>query len=179
MLGYFALSITFAAERVELIVRDVPVAVFFQGYPVVPPLSPDGEDRWGWKTNRDIEHWMIELLARAIVQPRLTREELHRLGEEARTAAVGYLRAVGWITQGGLDAIAEEPLGVDVKVEGPAYGVRPFIEPVPAMVRSAITDVGMRTGISPCAIWQGPISEFLFNWRMLMAEVVAREAVAE
>src|SRR3989304_3683784 len=94
----FVLPIRVGTQESHLLLRDVPAAVFFSGYPALHPRQD------GYMA----EHraWTNGLLSRAIVLPStLTPELMDRLGEARDELERRYLAAIGWRAQ-----VAHEPL---------------------------------------------------------------------
>src|SRR3989304_6466405 len=98
MLPDFTLPIRVGTQESHLLLRDVPAAVFFSGYPVLHPR----ED--GYMAGH--RAWINGLLSRAIVPPStLTPDLMDRLGEARAELEGRYLAAIGWRPQ-----VAGEPL---------------------------------------------------------------------
>lgn len=195
MLADFPVAIEVAGERWGIICRDVPTAVFFYGFPNSLPTTPcyDGASRQ--ERAREIERlhdWMLRLLPRVAVTPELTDEIVQRLDEGALDAVVGYLHAIGWIGDEDLErqvampgaegraarryqqsrgALAEELLPVPVQ-QAARYASHhlPFAQDLAPNVRLAVREVAKRAHVRPSVLWQGPISDFLLDFRLLIQD---------
>lgn len=188
MLPDIALPILVAGRRKRLIARDVPAAVFFDGFPNAVPLA----DCWRAET-LDAQHrvtielarWSASLLTRVVIVPRLSPALVGRLGREGERAAIAYLTAVGFITPAerggddtpalvGLSRVAPEPL------RNASAIVRLPVGPPAANLRTALRLMAARGRVLPSVLWALPISEWIFNWRVLLQdELLRREAQAD
>lgn len=182
--------------RYAVICRDVETAAFFYGAPNALPTMACYE-RLSWTERLEtwirLKDWMLGLLPRVAVAPALTPEIVARLADASLDLVVGYLHAVGWITwadverqseAGGefgaaaqryrrlLGEFAAEPLPVGLPASPPLYGARhlPLIAEVAPNIRTMIRMVAQRAHVRPSRLWAGPISEFVFDWRTLVAE---------
>jgi hypothetical protein len=186
MLGDFPLSVTLDGERYDVVARDVPAAVFFYGFPDVALVAGTP-----WRLDLAVERWTIEMLPRVISAPRLTLELVHRLGEGALDAAIGYQHTVGWITEGELlqeiergQALGQAaarylasrgaaggqqlPDPVDARLED----VRVLSTPPAAVLRRMLVDLARALATRPSTLWQAPISTLLLDWRLITGGVL-------
>jgi hypothetical protein len=164
----------------------VPAAAFFCGFPPSVPLTEcwQAEPTEGKaRLNARLDEWIDALLTRVIVRPRLTLELVHRLGSARDQAAVAYLAAIGW-TETEPDPrspLPEAPL-VSARQEpeplaDPGDALRLWTAmPEPAL-KGALRLLAAKGRVLPSAIWRLPISEWIFNWRVLLQDdLLDREA---
>lgn len=180
MLQDFPVAVTMGAERYAVICRDVPTAVFFYRY----PDATSGE-----MATMD---WLLSLLTRAAVAPILTLEHVHRLDHGAFEGVLGYCHAVGWFTnedlahhaamdgpigiatrdyQQSLGALSRELLPVGTSVS-PVFEAShmPFISEMAPVVRRRVRMVAKAGRVLPITVWNAPISETMFNYRLLIED---------
>ena len=195
MLSDFPVAVGLAGERYVVICRDVPTAVFFYGYPNVPPGTKCSEGQTDAERQaeyRQIQAWMMNLLARAAVDPVLSIEHVYQLGDGALEAVFGYGHAVGWFTdedidrqaaQGGeigeatrryrqsLGALSEEILPAPSRPT-PIFRERhmPYVGAIAPNIRGAIRKLALKTRTRPSVIWLSPISETMVDYRILLDE---------
>jgi hypothetical protein len=183
----FPLAITgLDGEPRAMIARDVPASVFFCGFPPAVPLTecwksdtPEGQQR----TRVHLERWLDGLLTRVVVAPRLTLELVQRLGPIRDQAERAYLRTVGWAP-----ADPDQPDGAEaLLLPGAAAEPEPKLSSSEALrwpvtvpsasLKASLQMMAKRARVLPSALWQVPISEWIFNWRILLEdELLAREA---
>lgn len=167
-------------ERYVVICRDVPTAVFFYHYP--DAKSGDAA----------VTDWLLGLLTRVAVAPVLTLEHIHRLDHGAFEGVLGYCHAVGWFTnenlrhhaamdgpigaatrqyQRSLGALSREllPIGTDVRPVFEASHM-PFISEMAPVVRKRVRMVAKAGRVLPIVVWNAPISETMFNYRLLIED---------
>jgi hypothetical protein len=167
----------------------VTVAEFFHGFPNSAPAmpcyekeSPDGQHR----ILAALEGWADALLTRAVVEPALTLEAVHRLGQARDEAVLPYLRTVGWIT-GGESAGPARSLAPDAPpfdthawahLEAAWIMSLPPFSTVPVdNVKAAIKAIAAKCRTAPHEVWTGwRISEFLFDWRVLMQDDLLKQS---
>lgn len=166
MLPDFLLRIPGFGADVALVARDVPACVFFAGFPdaLDELFEPSGAELTPGMSAR-LERWAEGLLTRVVVRPRLTLEHVGRLGEARRDAVLGYLLAVGpgAAPAPALEPFAEPDLLPDVHDPEPA---RVGAIPEPS-VQDALIAMSQRAHVLPSVLWLLPISEWLFDWRLL------------
>jgi hypothetical protein len=176
----FPVAVTMGAERYTVICRDVPTAVFFYRYPDVKA----GDDA--------TTAWLLGLLTRVAVAPVLTLEHIHRLDHGAFEGVLGYCHAVGWFTdenlahhaamdgpigeatreyQRSLGALSSELLPIPASVP-PLFesSHMPFISEMVPVVRKRIRMVAKAGRVLPITVWNAPISETMFNYRLLIED---------
>ncbi len=198
MLQPFPIAVE-AGGRYAVICRDVETASFFYGAPNTLPTTacyqqlPWAEQLDTWRRLKD---WMLGLLSRVAVAPPLTPEIIARLGEASLDLVVGYLHAVGYVTEADLDRqiegggqfglaaaryrrlvgeLVDEPLPVALPDVPQLYGARhlPLIAEIAPNIRAMVRMVALRAHVRPSRLWAEPISEFWFDWRTLVAEDLA------
>lgn len=186
MLPDFAISVALEGlgGRV-LVARDVPACVFFYDFPRSVPFtecwiaeSDEGRSR----INARLEEWVDGLLTRVVVTPRLTLELVRRLGAARNQVALGYLRTIGWIEADEEAVPATAELLASARGEpDPGRGAPPALRiwtapPEPAL-KGALRLLAAKGRALPSVLWGLPISEWIFNWRVLLQEdLLAREA---
>lgn len=170
-----------AIGEYTVICRDVPTAVFFFEFPDTLTASPKAQIAW-----------MMGLLTRVTVDPELSLEHVYRLDESALEAVVGYQHTVGWIDDGKLLERANEPgevgraarryrasigaLADERLIVGPAVMPRyhqhhrPFVGEIPTQIRGIVRRLAAETHTRPSLLWQSPISEFLLDYRIVLAD---------
>lgn len=163
MLPDFIVPVPSVDADAGVVARDVAACVFFHGFPAgVDVLIPDA-------LSRDVVSWTEGLLTRVIVEPRLTPELVSRLGRDGcREVVSGYLRAIA----------PRSDAAVSIELpDRPASGSeRDLLECFAALptgvVRQELVTLAGRLELAPATLWRMPISEWLFNWRMLRPERV-------
>jgi hypothetical protein len=103
-----------------------------------------------WRSDVGWEAWGEQLLARALVAPRLRPEELWLLGEDLGPAVVAYLRRIG---------VFADP-------SQPAY---------PPQLHDLLRRMTRRGGRSPAEWLADPADKFNANARILVPEWFARD----
>lgn len=202
MLPDFPVALNYGGERHKVECRDVATAVFFHGFPNALPMTPcyDGSsEAQQWAYMHRLRAWMLELLPRVAVNPVLTPELVHRLDDGALDLNVGYLHAVGWISDEDLEkqaarsdamgdaarrylqtlgALADEYLPV-VTPAPRLYGRehRPFVGAMAPNIKLAIREVAVRAHVRPSTLWQAPISEFLLDFQLLIREAPRSDGI--
>lgn len=157
----FLLPIRVGSQEAIVSCRDVPAAVYWYGYPGVPP------DADGFMAAR--REWVNGLLSRAIVRPHLvTVDTLERLGPARDELERRYLAAVGQ-----RPAVPGEPLilGFDpdpIAPAPPASWLPALSSPPPAEALGAILALAQMFHVPPAAIWLAPISEYLVNQAIVL-----------
>jgi hypothetical protein len=189
----FPVAVTLNGERYIVICRDLPTAVFFYGYPNVPPGTKCYDAQTAAERMAEfvqIQTWMLNLLARAAVDPILTLESVHRLGEGALEGVCGYGHAVGWFTdedlerqaaqEGGIGAATrayQQSLGAlaEEVLPAPTTPVRlfreqhmPYVRQIAPNIRDKIAMLARRCHVRPSVIWLSPISETMVDYRILL-----------
>lgn len=203
MLADFPVAVTLEGERYALIARDVSTATFFHGFPNSLPMTDCF--RWGQREQQErdvdvLETWMFSLLPRVVIEPALTGELVHRLGDGAFEGVVGYLHAVGWILPEDLEramamegamgraatqyartlgALADELLPVSVATDRPRSfrsSIEPFVSVMAPNIRLAVREIAKRARVRPSLLWQSSISEFIYDWRVLLGDEIEAAA---
>jgi hypothetical protein len=179
MLPDFPVGLTLDdGQRRRVIARDVAAAVFFYGFPDAVPFAEcwrqQGVDGRAAVTGR-LEDWVDELLGRAVIQPRLTLELVRRLGDGARTElATSYLSTVGFLPatpatwSSADDLIAVRPSEWRDREE--LIAMRALTTPPTPNLRTALRLMASKSRQLPSTLWALPISEWIFNWRVLLQE---------
>ncbi|MBI4637677.1 MAG: hypothetical protein HY727_15170 [Candidatus Rokubacteria bacterium] len=181
MLRDFILPITLAGAPRGLIARDLPAGLFFYGFPDIVPFA----DCWERDTSagqretaQQMERWLDHLLVAAVCEPRLTLEQVHRLGPARDEAVVAYLRTVGWLTERDV-LVGERTMPIElapapsVEDDPPpiaAWVLRAVVQTPGQNVRQALRMMAERTRTLPSVLWQLPISEWIFCWRVLLSD---------
>ena len=193
MLSDFPVAVTLNGERYVVICRDVPTAVFFYGYPNVPPGTQCAEKQTAAERMAEyvrIQTWMLELLTRAAVAPVLSIESVHRLGEGALEGVCAYGHAVGWFTDEDLERQAAHEGGIGAATRAyqqsigaladeilPAPVVQPkifrdqhmpYVGQIAPNIRDKIAVLARRCHVRPSTIWLSPISETMVDYRILL-----------
>jgi hypothetical protein len=204
VLADFQVAVTLEGERHIVICRDVPTAVFFYGFPNVPPATKcsqkqtDAERHAEWLQTQT---WAFEMLSRATVTPHLPVDMLYRLDDGAFDGIVAYWYAVGWFTDDDLDRQAEleGPIGEATKrfrqslgaladellpVPEPAskeYRMAhlPFVGDIAPNVRAKIRLLALKTHTRPSILWQSPISETMLDYRLMVDDAVQEAKTAD
>ena len=197
MLADFPVAVMWEGERMIVICRDVPTAVFFHGYPNVPPGTQCSEKQGHAERHEELLkmlEWSHELLTRVAVNPQLTLEVVHRLDDSAFEAALSYCYAVGWFTDKDVDgycaidgplgeaarryrqsfgALSAEILPAPVSVE-PRVDVAhmPFVGQIAPNIRQKIRMLAQRCRVRPSALWQSPISETMLDYRLMIEDAI-------
>ncbi len=164
----------------EVRCADIPAAVFFDGHPDDLPFT----DCWNagdWSYQRAVvvgnQQWITAMLARAVVEPALTPETVNRLGGDREVLARGYFETVGWTPRD------PDQIPVDVRPAPRGTGRRraftfASLTALPGKnIRGHLKLMAMRTRTQPAALWALPISEWIFNMRLLADPQVAPEDV--
>jgi len=171
----------------EFVARDVPTGVFFYGFQdSFPGAACYAEKNRAEQRGivRGMEAWADDLLARVIVDPILTPEMIRGpeggLGSARDELALGYLWAVGYEEPG---PSRREVLVPPVPTLGAGAALRPWaLMPALATVpdptlKSQVRELAARARTSPHVVWtQWTISEFIFDWRVLLEENLKKRA---
>jgi len=179
MLPRFHLPITLGDTARSVLAADVLTGVFFAGFPNTVPLTEcfDRETAQGKAgLQAGLEAWIDGLLTRVVVQPRLTLELVHRLGDARDELVTAYLRAIGWADEPGREApTADGPLLVPARLEAEAVMMPARIAmalPAPN-IRHALRLTAKRAYTPPHVVWtQWFISEFVWSWRVLLTDAL-------
>jgi len=158
MIPDFVLSVDVGSRlgAQALVCRDVPLAVFFHGYPVEAAQAP------GFLVART--RWVDALLSRAVIAPALTPEDVHEaLGPARPLVERRYLAAVG----------IGPPAAPDGFWRGGTVGVPvswhpALLAPPDAGMRGAVQALAEAYRLPPHVVWLGwTISEYLLATAML------------
>lgn len=187
----FLLPITLQGETVSLLARDVTVAEFFHGFPNSAPAMPcydkeTPEGRHG--ITAALEGWADALLTRVVVTPALSLAVVQRLGLARDEALLRYLRTVGWITEGAMAEPARrlEPAAPPAEVETWSRMEAAWIVSLPPFttvpvdnIKAAIKLISSKCRTAPHVVWTSwHISEFLWDWRVLLQDDLLKRAGA-
>lgn len=189
MLPDFILSAWWEGEPIEFVARDVPTGVFFYGFQDSFPGAPcyAEKDRAAQRgIIHGMEAWADGLLARVIVDPVLTPEMIRGpeggLGSARDELSIAYLWAIGYDEP---TPAQREVLVPPVPAPEPGPPLRPWalmpaLSTVPApTLKGALREIASRARTSPHIVWtQWSISEFIFDWRVLLEENLKKRAAA-
>jgi hypothetical protein len=183
MLPNFLLPVTLGGAPAFLLARDVTVAEFFHGFPNSAPTMPcyDKETPTAQHgITAALEGWADALLTRAVLNPTLTLDVVHRLGGARDQAVMSYLRTVGWIASGdpapparSLDATAPPAeTHTWARMEAAWIVSLPPFTTVPVdNIKAALKLVASKCRVAPHVVWsEWNISSFIFDWRVLIQD---------
>jgi hypothetical protein len=175
----FPIELELNGERRSVIARDVPTALFFAGFPDSVPMARCFEEAGADGRRRIVaalETWVDALLTRVVVTPRLSLELVHRLGPARDTIADAYLRGIGWIEGGPLPTTDAELLAPDRREHLPeTWASLGAAVAVPAPnLRTALRMLSARGRVLPSVLWALPISEWIWNFRVLLSDRLKR-----
>jgi hypothetical protein len=156
--------------RSQVRARDLPACVFFQGFADDVPFT----DCWraaDWNRQHEVglgmERWITGLLTRAVVEPILTPELVHRLGPSRDVLARAYLETVGWLPRNPDAApipVVVAPMGRKKK---PTPDIAALVSIPGRNLHGILKQMATRTRTLPATLWSLPISEWIFNLRTL------------
>jgi hypothetical protein len=185
----FLLPITLPTGALSLLARDVTVAEFFHGFPNSAPSmpcyekeSPEGQHG----ITSALEGWADALLTRVVLEPKLSLASVHRLGIVRDEALLTYLRTVGWIPSGAQAEPARSltptapPIDTDTWARMEAawiVSLPPFTTVPVENIKAALKLVASKCRTAPHEVWtRWRISEFLFDWRVLLQDDLLKRA---
>ncbi len=172
MLGDFLVPVEQGGQLVALRVRDVPVGVFFAGFPDDMPGTPcwrKGGLHERVRINMGNEQWITGLLARVSVLPRLTTELVHRLGSARDLPMQSYFSKIGWLEDQDLPMVEDDDeIFTRPRRRQREDDVRALVSQPGKNLQSSILIIAARSKTAPHRVWQRwTISEFVFTWRLL------------
>ncbi len=159
MLPDLALPVHLNGTTAHLIARDVPTAVFFAGWP-------------GDRAHREhLELWRERLLTRIVVEPSpLTQEVILGLGDAAGPPLSAYLRAVGWPEAAYPEAEVQVAPAVAPAARALLVAPGDLVATPHPHVAGRLAEFAETWHLNPAALWQGPVSEFLWLIRLMRAQ---------
>jgi hypothetical protein len=165
----FLIPVTVDGVTRWMVARDVPTCLFFWG---------SGRGRVAF------ERWADELLARVVLEPRLTPDLVARFGRDRDEPLLAYFRAIGYYTPAmvasDVEAGARAGLAITDDFARPAapHAAPALAVPFEALglprrrdLRAVLGRVARRSGTAPHVMWRKwTISQLCLSWRVLMDE---------
>jgi len=173
----FTLPVTIDGHPSLVLCRDVPAHVFFADFAASFPSAPCFErahEEEQARVMKTLSAWCVHLLPRVVVYPVLTVADVLRMGPAWDELSLAYLCAVNFVEDPKEhDRVPAPSLpGVDAPIPAPhafaqaalsTYAITPE-----ANLRAVLRMLAIKTKLPPSVLWALPISEWVFNYRVLL-----------